>query len=160
VRPIAALLVGALLAGAVLAGAACRYAAPPGPPPAAPAAAPDGPSLYARLGGQDAIRAVVGDFLGRVAADPRINAFFRGVDADELAAKLTGQICEVTGGPCRYAGRSMREVHAGMHISDADFDALVEDLGAALDHLNVGAREKGELLNVLGGLRRHIVTRK
>jgi hemoglobin len=92
VRPMVALLLGASLAGA-----ACRTAAPPAPAPAA--AVPAGPSLYARLGGRDAIRAVVGDFLSRVAADPRINAFFRGVDTDELAAKLTDQICQVTGGP-------------------------------------------------------------
>jgi hemoglobin len=108
----------------------------------------------------DAIRAVVGDFLGRVVADQRINAFFRGVDAGELSARLTDQICQVSGGPCRYAGRPMREVHASMGIGDSDFDALVEDLGASLDHFNVGPAEKAELLRTLGGLRGQIVTKR
>jgi hemoglobin len=148
----------ALLVGATLAGAACQHAAPPAPAPSV--AAPAGPSLYARLGGREAIRAVVGDFLGRVAADARINAFFRGVDTDELAAKLTDQICQVTGGPCRYAGKPMREAHAGMKISDADFDALVEDLAASLDHFSVGPNEVRELLTTLSGLRRQIVTKR
>ena len=152
-RPIAALLVGATLVGV-----ACRHAAPP--PPAPAASVPAGPSLYTRLGGVDAIRAVVGDFLGRVAADQRVNAFFRGVDTGELAAKLTDQICQAAGGPCRYAGRPMRQVHAGMGISDADFDALVSDLAAALGHFNVGPQEKGDLLGVLGRLRGQIVTKR
>ena len=147
-----------LLLAASLAGAGCRHAAPPAPAPAAPAAAPAGPSLYTRLGGRDAIRAVVGDFLGRVAADTRINAFFRGVDTDELAGKLTDQICQAAGGPCRYAGKSMREAHADMKITDADFDALIEDLAASLDHFKVGPDEARELLHTLGGLRRQIVT--
>ena len=152
-RPVAALLLGATLASG-----ACRHGAPPAPAPAAPA--PAGPSLYTRLGGREAIRAVVGDFLGRVAADRRINAFFRGVDTEELAGKLTDQLCQVTGGPCRYTGKPMREAHADMKISDADFDALVEDLAGSLDHFSVGPNEVRELLGALGGLRRQIVTRR
>ena len=153
----APLLAAVLLSGGCHRGGAAPAAAPTAPAPMAAAA---GPSLYSRLGGVDAIRAVVGDFLARVAADQRINAFFRGVDTDELAGKLTDQICQATGGPCHYAGRPMREVHASMGISDADFDALVSDLVAALDHFNVGAQEKGDLLGVLGGLRRQIVTKR
>jgi hemoglobin len=154
----------ALLAGATLV-AACRHAAPPAPAPAAAApaaaaAAPAGPSLYARLGGADAIRAVVGDFLTRVAADARINAFFRGVDLDSLGLKLTDEICETTGGPCRYTGKSMREAHAEMEIGNADFDALMEDLAASLDHASVGPNEERELLRALDGLREQIVRKR
>ena len=151
-RPAAALLAGAALV------AACRQAAPPAAAPAPTPAAAPGPSLYTRLGGVDAIRAVVGDFLGRVAADARINAFFRGVDLDSLKTKLTDQICQASGGPCRYAGKGMREAHADMQITDADFDALIEDLAGALDHAGVGPNEERELLKTLGGLRREIVT--
>jgi hemoglobin len=142
---------------------ACHGATPgaaPAPVGASPAETSARPSLYTRLGGVDAIRAVVGDFLGRVAADTRINAFFRGVDTAELAAKLTDQICQATGGPCRYAGKSMRAAHADMRITDADFDALVEDLAASLDHFSVGPTEERELLTALGGLRGQIVTRR
>ena len=120
-------------------------------------AAPAGPSLYTRLGGMDAIRAVVHDFVGQVAGDARINGFFRGVDIPNLERLLTEQICQATGGPCTYSGRSMRATHTGMNLTDAHFNALVEDLGAALDHFNVPAREKGELVGALGGLNGDIV---
>ena len=146
---------------AACAAAAC-HRAPPAPAPPAPvsaAAAAAGPSLYQRLGGRPAIAAVVADFVTRVTTDARISAFFRGVDRDTLAAGLTDQICEVAGGPCRYTGRSMRAVHADLGIGNADFDALVSDLVASLDHFTVGATEQAELLRILGGLRREIVTK-
>jgi hemoglobin len=116
-----------------------------------------GTSLYARLGGVDAIRAVVHDFVGRVGADTRINAFFRGVDLANLERLLTEQICSATGGPCTYSGRSMRVTHTGLNIGDADFNALVEDLVAALERFNVQPAEKGELLRALGGMKGDIV---
>jgi hemoglobin len=131
-------------------------------PPSSPAdrqvvAVPAGPSLYTRLGGVDAIRAVVDDFTARVAADERINAFFRGVDIPNFKRLLTEQICSATGGPCRYTGRSMRETHTGMNLTDDHFAALVEDLVSALDHFQVPAREKSELLGALGGMKADIV---
>ncbi len=116
-----------------------------------------GPSLYTRLGGVDAIRAVVHAFAGRVAADDRINALFRGVDIPNFERLLTEQVCQATGGPCTYSGRSMRAAHAGMNLTDAHFNALVEDLVAALNQFNVPAREQQELLGALGGMRREIV---
>ena len=145
-----------LVLGCAALAAACHSAPPP--PPPAPAAAQAGPSLYERLGGRPAIGQVVADLIVRVTTDPRISGYFRGVDLDNLRAKLTEQLCQVTGGPCRYTGRSMREVHAGMNLRDADFDALVSDLVAALDRAGVGEREKAELLGILGGLRGQIVT--
>ena len=136
-------------AGAVLAMSPAD--APTRPP------APAGPSLYERLGGVDAIRAVVGDFHARIMADERISAFFRGVDDEDLKTKLTDLICQSTGGPCVYRGRTMREAHTEMHVTNAHFDALVSDLVAALDRFNVPEREKTELLSALGGMRPDIV---
>ncbi len=144
-----------------LLGGACRgggYQAAPAPQPAA-ATSPAGPSLYERLGGVDAIRAVVDNFVGRVGADARINTFFRGVDLDNLKRLLTEQICQATGGPCRYTGRSMRETHTGMSLTDAHFNALLEDLVGALNQFNVPEREKSELLAALGGMKGDIVGR-
>ncbi len=124
-------------------------------PSMGPAAA--GPSLFTRLGGLDAIRAVVDAFHARIMADGRINAFFRGVDDANLRRLLVEQICQATGGPCTYSGRSMRAAHTGMNLTDAHFNALVEDLVAALNQFNVPAREQQELLGALGGMRRDIV---
>src|SRR3990170_906105 len=124
-------LVSMLLVAGAIAG--CQRGGAPAP---APAPAP-GPPLYERLGGQGAITAVVDTFVANVAADTRINAFFRGVDLPQLKRLLVEQICQATGGPCTYSGRSMRAAHTGMNITTAQFDALVEDLVRALDRFQV-----------------------
>ena len=117
-------------------------------------------SLYDRLGGKPAITAVVDDFAARVAADRRINRFFANSDIPSFKAKLVDQICEASGGPCKYTGKDMKTAHAGMGVTNADFDALVEDLVATLDKFKVPQREKGELLAVLGPMRKDIVTKQ
>lgn len=118
-------------------------------------------SLYDRLGGKDAITAVVKDFVEeRVAKDARINAMFLNTDIPAFEAKLVDQICEATGGPCKYTGKDMKTSHAGMKIKESDFSALVEDLVASLDKFNVPEKEKGELLTPLAAMKGDIVTVK
>lgn len=118
-------------------------------------------SLYDRLGGKDAITAVVKDFVEeRVAKDPRINAQFANTDIPALEAKLVDQICQATGGPCTYTGKDMKAAHEGMKITDADFNALVEDLKASLDQFKVGAKEQEELLGTLAKMHDDVVTVK
>jgi hemoglobin len=122
-------------------------------------------SLYDRLGGKKAITAVVDEFVGRVAADKRINAFFAVTAADPARLKkfkrsLIDQICEASGGPCKYKGKDMKTAHMGMGITGADFDALVEDLVGALDHFRVGSHEKDQLLGALGPMKADIVEKK
>jgi hemoglobin len=121
------------------------------------ASAPPQPSLYERLGGQPAISAVVDDFVGNVAADARINRRFASTNIAHLKAMLVDQICAGTGGPCTYRGLDMKTAHRGMNLSDAEFDALVEDLVKTLDKFKVPAKEKGELLGALGPMRKDIV---
>ena len=113
--------------------------------------------LYERLGGRPAIQAVVDDFIGNVAADARINTRFAGANIGKLKSNLVDQICEAAGGPCKYTGQNMKSAHAGMKITDAEFDALVEDLGKSLDKLKVAEAEKNELVTALGGMRKDIV---
>jgi len=114
-------------------------------------------SLYDRLGGKGAITAVVDEFIANVAADSRINHFFQDTDIPHLKRMLVDQICEATGGPCKYTGLDMKNAHKGMGISSADFNALVEDLVKALDKFKVPEKEKGELLAALGGMKSDIV---
>jgi len=114
-------------------------------------------SLYDRLGGKTAITAVVDDFVGNVAADKRINARFAKTNIPHLKQMLVEQICQATGGPCTYTGKSMKDAHKGMKISEADFNALVEDLTKSLDKFKVGDREKTELLTALGKMKGDIV---
>ncbi len=123
------------------------------PAPAAAAAA----SLYDRLGGKTAITVVVDDFVGNVLTDDLIKARFAATDGPAFKGKLVDQICEASGGPCKYTGKTMKESHAGMKISDGEFTALVNDLKKALDKNKVGAREQTELLTALGGMHNDIV---
>jgi hemoglobin len=117
------------------------------------------PSLYQRLGEKAAIIKVVDAFVAQVAGDTRINGYFAGTDIPRLKTNLVNQICEASGGPCTYTGRTMKATHAGMGVTNAAFDALVEDLVATLDQFKVPEREKKELLSVLGPMRSDIVER-
>lgn len=117
-------------------------------------------SLYERLGGQPAIEAVVKDFAGRVLADARINKKFAKTDANRLVKNLTDQICMATGGPCKYTGLDMKKSHKNMGVTAGEFGALVEDLVATLDKFNVPAKEKNELLAILGPMKPQIVEKE
>lgn len=117
--------------------------------------------LYDRLGGKDAITAVIKDFVEeRVAKDTRINAFFLNTDIPAFEVKLTDQVCEATGGPCKYTGKDMKTSHVGMKVKESDFNALVEDMVASLDKFKVPEKEKNELLGALGSMKGDIVTVK
>ena len=130
-------------------------------PEAAAAATDPKASLYDRLGGKDAITGVVKDFVEqRVAKDARINAFFAKTDIADLENKLVDQICEATGGPCKYLGKDMKTAHAGMGVKEADFTALVEDLKASLDQFKVGQKEQADLIGALAKMHDDIVTAK
>lgn len=114
-------------------------------------------TLYDRLGGKEAITVVIDDFVANVAADKRINARFAKTDIPHLKQMLVDQVCQATGGPCTYTGKSMQDAHKGMKLTEAEFNALVEDLTQSLDKHNVGAQEKTELLTALGGMKGDIV---
>ena len=122
-------------------------------------------TLYQRLGERKAIVAVVDDFVNNCATDKRINAFFAATakDAARLAkfkGNLVDQICEASGGPCKYTGKDMKTAHAGMGISAADFDALVEDLVKTLNKFKVADADQKALLGVLGPMKAQIVEKK
>jgi hemoglobin len=93
--------------------------------------------LFNQLGGHAAVQAVIDGMLVNVAADSRINAFFASTDLDNLNRLLVEQVCEATGGYCVYSGRDMLTTHTGLGITEADFNALVEDLLLSLDNLGV-----------------------
>lgn len=119
-------------------------------------------TLYERLGGITAISAVVDQFLTNVVGDNAINGRFAVTVANPsrtqlLRNNLIDQICAGAGGPCQYKGKTMLEAHTGMNITQAEFNALVADLVAALDKFNVPATEKNELLAILGPMQTDIV---
>jgi hemoglobin len=114
-------------------------------------------SLYDRLGGLDAITAVVDAVVARDAADARINRKFVRSDVPRLRKEFIDQVCEATGGPCTYTGRNMRDTHAGMKVTNGEFDAFIEDLEAALDEFKIPETDQRELLDLLMSLRGEIV---
>ena len=121
-------------------------------------------ALYKSLGGKKAITAVVDDFVGRCATDPKIMSFFADTAKDpkrlaKFKANLVDQICEAAGGPCKYKGKDMKAAHAGMGVGGGDFDALVGDLVATLDKLKVKEADKNALLGVLGPMKKDIVSK-
>lgn len=115
------------------------------------------PSLYERLGGKPAISLVVDQFVANIAADNRINQRFAKTDIPKLKGHLVDQICEATGGPCKYTGRDMVTTHKGMNITQAEFNWTGEHLAAALDTYNVPPKEKNELLTAIGSMQPQIV---
>ena len=121
---------------------------------------PKGKSLYDRLGGKEGITTVVDSFVAKVGADKRINGYFASTDLTKLKMHMVNQFCEATGGPCKYTGRTMKQTHAGMGVTDAAFGALVEDLVATLDHHKVAKADKEELLGILGPMKGDIVEKK
>lgn len=128
------------------------------------------PTLYDRLRavdgagiprqGRDAISIVVERFVANVVADNRVNARFKalpGAAVEKLKSNLSDQICEAAGGPCSYYGRDMKTVHKGMQVSEAEWNATVENLVKALDQAKMGDREKQDLLAALGRMKADIV---
>jgi hemoglobin len=149
-RTVAVLLLTALLSVGVIAEAKGKKAA----------AKAD--TLFNRLGGKKTIVAVMDDFVGNCVADTRINKFFAVTAADpkrlaKFKGNLVDQLCEASGGPCKYKGKDMKAAHAGMRIGEADFNALVEDLVKSLDKFKVAEADKNALLGVLGPMKSDIV---
>jgi hemoglobin len=120
----------------------------------------EGATLYQRLGGYDALAAVTDAFVVRLATDEQLGRFFTGhgtASQQRIRQLVVDQLCAATGGPCVYIGRDMRATHAGMGITEADWDRSVEHLVATLDQFAVPAREKDELLAIVGPLKDEIV---
>ena len=114
-------------------------------------------SLYERLGGSDAITTVVRVVVERQAKDDRINQKFARTNIDRLIREFADQICEATGGPCKYTGRDMTETHHNMGVTSGEFDAFMEDIVAVLDDFKVGKAEQHEILNLLSPMKAEIV---
>ena len=122
-----------------------------------PAAGAKSDALYRALGGTDGITKVVDAALAEIHGDLRINIFFEKTDMADLRRLLIEQICAATGGPCEYTGRPMEEAHSGLNLTDADFDAFVDDLVRAMDSQKVPKDLQKQLLGLLGPMRPQVV---
>jgi hemoglobin len=155
-------LLVAVMLGFVLASVLNTLAVPLSPAQAAPQAATAQDSLYKRLGGHDALVAVTDDFLGRLATDAKEGRFFVGLSNDSktrVRQHVVDFLCVTTGGPCKYTGRDMETVHTGLNITEEDWNIAVKALGDTLNKFKVPAREQGEVVSAIAGLKSKIVGR-
>lgn len=122
-------------------------------------------TLYQRLGGLAPISVVVSDFIDLLVTDPQINrnpavaAARDRVPASYLKFQVTAQVCEVTGGPCKYTGRSMKEAHAHLDITQGEWQRMITLLKQVLAKHQVPAQESRGLLEIVNSTKPDIVTR-
>ena len=121
------------------------------------AAAASQAPLYDRLGGAPGVAAIADTLIDRVSADPKLGRSFKDSKLERIKKLLAEQICDLSGGPCRYSGDSMKEVHAGHHISEAEFFGMVADLRAVLKERHVSQGAANELLRLLAPIKRDVV---
>lgn len=115
--------------------------------------------LYDELGGEAGVTRIVEDLLFRVLDNPRISHHFADTDMLRLREKLIEQICVEANGPCTYTGDDMQIAHAGRNITDAEFNALVEDLIEVMRALDVPVAAQNRLLKRLAPMHADIVYR-
>jgi hemoglobin len=120
-------------------------------------------SLYERLGGYNAVAAVVDDFVGRLVTDKQFERFFVGHSTDSkkrIRQHIVDQLCAAAGGPCVYTGRTMKDSHQGLGITEAEWDAAAGHLVASLDKFKVPEQEKNDLLAFVTTVKADIVEKK
>jgi hemoglobin len=116
-------------------------------------------TLFDDLGGHDGINRLVDVSVDNYLADPRIKDIFSESNIDRIRAELKDQFCMLADGPCRYTGHSMVATHKGLHLTNANFNALVEDLQTAMDSCNIPFAIQNRFLARLAPMQHQVVTR-
>lgn len=137
-------LAGSIVAAIALAGCAANPKADP--------------TLYSRLGGAPVVKRVVNETIDRAATDPRTSRSFKDVKLQRVKDMIHDQICDLSGGGCKYTGDDMVRVHKGLKNTEAEMNLVVQFLRDACDNAGVRPREKNELLLILAPMKRDIVT--
>ena len=143
------------LIGLLVAAPAWSQSPPPAQAPAKAAARDD--SLYQGLGGKPGIKKIVDTLVPLVLADARIKDSFKDIDMKNLSMRLEEQFCELAGGPCTYGGKDMVEIHDGLNITNAQFNALTEDLQIAMEQAGIPSRVQNKLVAKLAPMQRGMV---
>lgn len=123
------------------------------------AEAPGESTLYARLGGEATVTAMVDELIDRMASEPHLKRSFDRVNLARVKKMVAEQICSLTGGGCAYSGDSMRDVHGGLEINQAEFYGTVELLREVMRRHGIGLSERNELLEILAPMKRDVVER-
>jgi hemoglobin len=115
-------------------------------------------SLYQRIGGQEMLYTISSQTLDRLAEDPRTKRSFQDVKMSTLKQSFTDFLCVKTGGQCVYEGETMKNSHADLHITTAEYELTVQSLRDVLDANHIATKEKNELLKILAPMKREIVS--
>ena len=114
-------------------------------------------NLYQRIGEQAGIATVVDNFLANVGGDDRVNGRFADTDMNKLRGLLIEQVCEATGGPCKYTGKTMLAAHKGMNISEDEFGIIAAHFADAMVKADVATEDSSTIMGVLAGMHDDIV---
>src|SRR5262245_30197274 len=120
-------------------------------------AAPADDTLFAQIGGEPKLKATVDTLVEVMLADERINFAFAQTDLAKFKKLLYDQLCELTDGPCTYKGRSMFEAHKKLNATNAQFNALAEDLYIAFEKQGVPYRVQNKVMALLAPMQPEIV---
>jgi hemoglobin len=116
-------------------------------------------SLYDDMGGKPGMDRLVDASVDRYLSDPRIKDIFNESNIDRIRAELKDQFCMVAEGPCQYTGHDMTVTHKGLHLTNANFNALVEDLQLAMDEQGIGFPVQNRFLARLAPMQHQVVTK-
>ena len=116
-------------------------------------------TLFADMGGQAGIDKIVDASVDNYLVDPRIKAIFDESNMDRLRAEFKVQFCQVAGGGCDYKGHNMTDAHKGLHLTNSDFNAVVEDLQNAMDKVGVPFATQNRFLARLAPMQHQVVSR-
>jgi len=114
-------------------------------------------TLFDRMGGEAKMRAAMHEFVVIILADDRINFTFANTDLKKFEELLYEQMCNLSQGGCKYTGRDMYTAHAKLNITNAEFNALTEDLYEAFDHVHVPYRLQNKLVAMLAPMQHDVV---
>ena len=114
-------------------------------------------SLYDRIGGTPVLTAIVDSFIARFADDTRVAPTFAKSDIPKFRKLISEQFCNITGGGCTYTGRDMKTTHQGLHLTETQFNALVEDLQDAMATQRIPIELQNELIAKLAPMRADII---
>lgn len=123
----------------------------------APALAQD--TLFEQLGGQAGVTRIANESVALFLVDARVKADFDNVNLDRLKQRLADQFCQITNGPCVYRGQSMAAAHTGLDVTQAKFNAVAEDVQAAMERIGIPYRTQNRLMALLAPMQRDVVTR-
>lgn len=126
---------------------------------AAPSPARASDTLYDSLGGQPGVERITRNAVALYLTDPRLKDDFDNISPDRIRTRLAEYICQLAGGPCTYRGRSMKQAHAGLQVTEAKFNAVAEGMQAAMAQAGIPYWTQNRLMALLAPIHRDIVNR-